>query len=105
MNLPFPSELSAFAVWLGQAVAGGVVLSLLLERIPQFAAWHGKGKGLVVAALFVLLPFAGQGLSIALSKLDPSTVALVNDFLNKALIGLAAWGASQYAHDADPAAA
>lgn len=103
MELPFPTEIVAFVLWLGQAGVAAVILSYGLERIPAFQKWQGKGKGLFVLALYLALPFVSSLLVSVLNAADPVVVASAQDALNKALFGLVAWAGSQYSHQFDPA--
>lgn len=98
----FPTDLQSFIVWLGTTGAGGVIVAMLLERIPAFRNWKSPAKGHTVMALFVALPFLSAGGQWALSRLDPAILANVQWALGSALTGLLAWGASQYGHKSDP---
>lgn len=102
LELPFPTDLAGFVLWLAGAAAPGVVISLVLERIAAFREWQSPWKSRVIVLVFVGLPFVSQGLSALLASLPPETVKAVQDVLNLAFAGLAAWAASQYAHGADP---
>ena len=53
----FPTDLQSFIVWLGTTGAGGVIVAMLLERIPKFREWKSPLKGYAVMFLFVALPF------------------------------------------------
>ncbi len=101
--LPFPTDLSSFVVWLGTVGAGGVIVALLLERIPQFKNWKSPIKSYAVLALFVALPFLAAAGQWALTALDPIILARVQWVVGTALTGLLAWGVSQYSHASDPA--
>lgn len=98
----FPTDLQSFIVWLGTTGAGGVIVSMLLERIPAFRDWRSPVKGYVVMALFIALPFLSSAGQLALARLDPAILANVQWALGSALTGLLAWGASQYGHRSDP---
>jgi len=102
MDIPFPTDIQQFAVWLGQSGAAGIIIALLLERIPAFKNWKGKGKGFAVLALFIGLPFASSGLQALIANVDPAILSKVQAALNTAIAGLAAWAVSQFAHDRDP---
>lgn len=104
MDFPFPTEVTAFIVWLGGNTAGGVIVSLVLERIQAYKDWKSPAKGWLTAGLFVALPFISTGLQALLASLPAETVAQVNHYLALAFAGLTAWGVSQFAHKADPAA-
>lgn len=104
---PFPIELNEFVIWLGSAGAAGVIVSLLLERLPAFQALSATHKHMAVLAVFVFLPFVAQVAqwSLGLPLVWPSEPqAWARWALALALQGLVAWGASQYAHGADPQA-
>lgn len=103
LELPFPTDLAGFVLWLAGAAAPGVVISLVLERIAAFRDWKSPWKSRVIVAIFVGLPFVSRGLAALLAQLPPETVAAVQDVLALAFAGLAAWAASQYAHGSDPA--
>lgn len=102
MGFPFPTDITQFLAWLGTSAAGGVIVSLLLERIPAFRDWKSEWKGRVIMALFVALPVVSAALLPLVQSIDPAVLAEVQKWLGLALGGLVAWGASQYAHDADP---
>ena len=102
-DLPFPTDLAQFAVWLGSAGAGGIILSLLLERWPAFKNWQSPAKGYCVMGLFVALPFVGEAGEWAIRNIDPAVLAQVQAALGKILLALGAWTASQFAHAKDPA--
>lgn len=103
MQLPFPTTLSEIAVWLLTAGAAGLIVSLLMERVPAFKQWHSPLKRYAVIALFVGLPYVGLLLQWALSVVDPAIVTSAEKYLNLAIYGLAMWASSQYVHDKDPA--
>jgi len=99
---PFPTTISDFVIWLGTPAAGGVIFSLLLERISAWRNWHSPIKSHITVAIFVSLPFVAQGANIALRSCAPEVVRAVDDVLALAMSGLLAWAASQYAHAVDP---
>lgn len=100
-NLPFPTELTQFALWLISGGATGVIVSLLLERIPQFKNWKSPLKTTVTLGLFMAIPFFGKVVLWAITTLDPATLKTIQDTLTLAFSGLVAWGASQFAHGYD----
>jgi hypothetical protein len=98
MEFPFPTDIGAFIVWLGTAGAGGLIVSLGLEKIASWVEWKSPLKTYVTVALFVALPFLSQLLQYAYAQLDPALAAQIQGYLNLAIGGLAAWAASQVAH-------
>ena len=98
----FPTDIQEFLIWLGTTGAGGVIVAMLLERVPKFRDWKSPLKGYAVMALFVALPFLSAAGQWALTALDPAVLARVQWAVGSALTGLLAWGASQYGHKSDP---
>lgn len=103
--LGFPTDLLGFIQWAGGtglAIVAGVIVSLGLERISWFKNWQSPHKGLVVIALFIVLPIFFDFAASMLARLDEQTVAVIQHYLLLALSGLIAWGSSQYSHAKDP---
>lgn len=100
-QFPFPVDLRLFVLWLGSA-GSGVIVSLLLERNALWKAWRSPWKGRIVLLLFLSAPYVSAGLVWLFARIDPAIIAVVQYLLGLGLLGLTAWGSSQYAHGADP---
>ena len=99
MELPFPTDLPSFAVWLA---LNGLTIAALLEKIPAFQRLDMRAKSLVVLGICLGSPFGAEGLQAAIARLPAETLAAVQHYLNLALTGLQVWAASQYAHGFNP---
>lgn len=95
MELPFPTDIPGFILWLA---TGGATIALLLDKIPAWLNWSSPAKKYVTLALFIALPFISKLLGALYAQLDPAIAAQVQEYLNLALGGLVLWGGGQVAH-------
>ncbi len=100
-NLPFPTEISQFIIWMASGGATGILASLLFERWPVFRNWKHPLKKLVTLVFFIAVPFLGKLGLWAVQVIDPAVLKVIQDILATAFIGLVAWGSSLFAHAYD----
>jgi len=104
--LPFSTDILQFIEWLKNPGAAtlifGVLAALLLERVPQFKEWRSPIKSAVVFIAFIAFPFLVKLAAWAVIQVPPDIVARVQEYLNLAMLGVAAWASSQGAHSVDP---
>lgn len=104
--MDFPIAPLEFVKWLGTAAAAGFVVSYWFERQAWFQALTAQQKEVVVFWTFIILPLASHGVGLWLGTVTGVPVTpqeWVTLLIGLVLQGLAAWGASQYAHGSDPA--
>ena len=95
MELPFPTEIVSFAMWLA---VNGLMLVAVLEKFPAFQKLDSRWKSIIVLVVAVGSPFASEWLILAVDKLPDELVSQIQHYLDLALTGLRLWAASQYAH-------
>lgn len=95
MELPFPTDILQFAVWLA---INGLTLVALLEKIPAWHGLSGRTKAIVVFVLVVGAPVYSEWLAALVKAAPAEQVAAIQHYLDLLLNGLRLWAASQYAH-------
>lgn len=116
MDLPFPTDVYQFIVFLGSPLAVGVIVSMLLEKLPIWHApplWLAKFERVyaflddnyprVKATLVYLMAQSLPVLSTwILSVARPEHFSLVQPVVNFLLAGLVVWFGVTTFHDNRP---
>ncbi len=95
MDIPFPTEIVPFILWLA---VNGLTIVAVLEKLP---AWQKLTSTQKAVAAFVLIagsPFLSEGLIALTKSVPPEQLALIQHYVDLGLNGLRLWAASQYAH-------
>lgn len=107
---PFPTDLAQFVSWLGGSAVVGVIVSLLLEKLPFwreapswvpviFAGNWSRLKRVFVFLLSTSLPSVSAWI---LAVVPPESFTAAQVYVNYALAGLVTWFAAEVFHAVNP---
>lgn len=95
MEITLPESLSAFLAWLPTMGAFMLVMTLGLERVPNWENWNSDLKSLIAAIVAVALGFLGKALTTWIpAGIVPSAAEVYTVLFNAMVI----FAGSTYAH-------